>query len=120
MNATAIATTTSTGVFAAAGPVTVVIPTTGNLVSRQIFRVTPTVQNFTPASGSATTAVTINGAGFKQTKQVSFNGVVTTSFKVNSDTQIVADVPTGAKTGKIGVTTLGGSAVSTTVFSVVK
>ena len=112
--------TAAVPVGAATGPVTVVIPTTGNLVSRQIFRVTPSVQNFTPASGSATTAVTINGAGFKQTKQVSFNGVVTTSFKVNSDTQIVADVPTGAKTGKIGVTTLGGSAVSTTVFTVVK
>jgi uncharacterized repeat protein (TIGR03803 family) len=111
--------TAAVPVGATTGPVTVVIPTAKNLVSRQIFRITPTLQSFTPASGSATTAVTINGAGLKQTRQVSFNGVITTSFRVNSDSQIVADVPAGAKTGKIAVTTLGGSAVSTTVFTVV-
>jgi len=44
--------------------------------------------------------------------------VKATSFTVNSYTQITATVPTGAKTGKIGVTTRGGSATSTGTFTV--
>jgi hypothetical protein len=49
---------------------------------------------------------------------VTFNGVKATTFTVNSDTEVVANVPTGATTGKIGVTTPGGTALSTTVFTV--
>jgi len=100
------------------GPVVVVIPLTGNLASKQIFRVLPTLQSFTPASGSATTPVTIDGTSLTQTKEVSFGGVVTTSFKVNSDSQIVADVPAEAKTGKIVVTTAGGTTATTTEFTI--
>jgi len=37
---------------------------------------------------------------------------------VNSYTQITATVPTGAKTGKISVTTPGGSATSAATFTV--
>ena len=99
------------------GLVTVKMPT-GNLVSKQKFRVVPVVQTFTPASGSVTTPVTINGASLKQTTAVSFGGVAATTFTVNSNSQIVADVPTGAHTGKIVVTTAGGSATSPTAFTV--
>jgi len=45
-------------------------------------------------------------------------GVKVTSFTVNSDLQVTLRVPTGAKTGKIAVTTPGGSATSTTTFTV--
>jgi uncharacterized repeat protein (TIGR03803 family) len=102
---------------ATTGPVTVVIPT-GNLVSKQPFWVLPTIKNFTPASGPVTTPVTINGTSLKQTKGVTFGGVAATTFTVNSQTQIVADVPTGAKTGRIVVTTAGGVATSPTIFTV--
>jgi len=44
--------------------------------------------------------------------------VAATNFTVNSDTQVTADVPTGAKTGKIAVTTAGGSASSSAKFTV--
>jgi hypothetical protein len=49
---------------------------------------------------------------------VKFGGVRAASFTVNSDTQLMADLPTGAKTGKIAVTTKGGSASSPTSFTV--
>ena len=41
-----------------------------------------------------------------------------TAFAVNNDSQITATVPTGAKTGKIVVTTPGGTATSATSFTV--
>jgi hypothetical protein len=37
---------------------------------------------------------------------------------VDSDTQITATVPTGAKTGHITVSTLGGTAVSAGTFTI--
>ena len=40
------------------------------------------------------------------------------TFSVDSDTQITATVPTGAKTGKIAITTPGGIAVSKDIFTV--
>jgi hypothetical protein len=39
-------------------------------------------------------------------------------FTVNSNTQITATVPTGAVTGKIQVTTPGGTATTPTAFTV--
>jgi len=47
-----------------------------------------------------------------------FGGVKATTFSVDSDIQITATVPTGAKTGKIAVTTPGGTAVSKDAFTV--
>jgi hypothetical protein len=44
--------------------------------------------------------------------------VQATTFKVKSDTQVTATVPTGAKTGHIVITTLGGTATSSGLFTV--
>ena len=52
-----------------------------------------------------------------QTTKVTFHGTSAT-FTINSDTQVTATVPTGATTGKIAVTTKGGSAQSATNFTV--
>jgi uncharacterized protein (TIGR03437 family) len=52
-----------------------------------------------------------------QTMRVAFNGKAA-SFTVVSDTEITATVPTGATTGKIRVTTKGGSVTSSTDFTV--
>ena len=49
---------------------------------------------------------------------VVFGGVAATSFTVVSDIEVTATVPTGATTGKIEVTTKGGSVESTTDFTV--
>jgi hypothetical protein len=62
--------------------------------------------------------VTITGVSLTQTTQVTFGGVKATTFTANSDTQVTATVPMVAKTGKIVVTTPGGTAKSPTSFTV--
>jgi uncharacterized repeat protein (TIGR03803 family) len=77
----------------------------------------PVVTRLSPTSGKVGIKVTVTGKNFVGTKAVKFNGT-TATFKVRSATSIVATVPTGATTGKITVTNTGGSAVSTTSFTV--
>jgi len=55
------------------------------------------------------TPVTITGTGFTGATAVTFGGVKATSFTVNSAIEITTAVPSGAKTGVIAVTTVGGS-----------
>ena len=86
--------------------------------SSQIFRVTPVVLSFSPANGPVGTPVVITGNSFTGTTKVTFGGMKTAAFTVNSDTQVTATVPTGALTGKISVTTPGGTASSATSFTV--
>jgi len=78
----------------------------------------PTISSFSPTSGPVGTPVMITGTGLTQTTAVTFGGVKATTITVNSDTQVTADVPTGAKTGKIGITTKGGKVASKTSFTV--
>jgi hypothetical protein len=98
------------------GTVTV---TTGSTVlsTKANYNITPTFKTFTPSSGPVGTLVTITGTGLTQTTKVTFNKVSAT-FTVSSDSQVTATVPTGATTGKIVVTTKGGSATSSTSFTV--
>jgi uncharacterized repeat protein (TIGR03803 family) len=109
--------TATVPVGALTGSVTV---TTGSttLTSNAIFKVLPKVNSFAPTSGPVGTSVVIKGVSLTQASAVKFDGVAATSFTVNSDTQITAIVPTGAKTGKIAVTTKGGASSSSTAFTV--
>ena len=77
----------------------------------------PQIIGFSPTSGPVGTAVTISGVSLSQTTKVRFNGVAA-SFTVNSDTRLTATVPTGATTGKIGVSSPGGTTASATSFTV--
>jgi hypothetical protein len=90
----------------------------GTLKSAQLFKVIPVISSFTPASGPVGTKVTITGTGLTGATAVTFGGVKATTFTVNSGTQIIATVPTGAKTGKIKITTPGGAATSIGTFTV--
>jgi hypothetical protein len=76
------------------------------------------VSSFSPASGPAGTAVTIDGTGFTGATAVAFNGVAA-SFTITSDTALQATVPPGATSGPITVTAPAGSATSASSFSVV-
>jgi len=97
----------------------VTVTTSGvTLTSNRIFRVTPQITSFKPTSGAVGTVVTITGVSLIQTKKVTFGGVAATSFSITSDLQVKATVPTGAKTGKIVITTPGGTATSPGVFTV--
>ncbi len=89
----------------------------GNLLSPQKFKIVPSITSFAPANGPVGTQVVITGVSFSQTTAVKFSGKVAT-FTINSDTQVTATVPTGAVTGTISVTTQGGTATSTTDFTV--
>ena len=95
-----------------------VTTTGGSATSSSSFNVTPTISIFAPASGKVGTVVTINGTGLTQTTGVTFGGIAVTTFTVNSDLQVAATVPTGAITGKIVVTTTGGTATSSGTFTV--
>jgi uncharacterized repeat protein (TIGR03803 family) len=92
---------------------------TSTMKSNRSFLVTPQIKSFTPTSGVVGTSVTITGVSLTQTTGVNIGGKAA-SFAVNSDTQVTATVPVGAKTGKpIIITTAGGTATSTGKFAVV-
>jgi uncharacterized repeat protein (TIGR03803 family) len=98
------------------GDVTV---TTGSTVlsTTAIYKITPTYKSFTPPSGPVGTVVTFNGTGLTQTTKVTIDKK-SAPFTVVSDSEITATVPTGTATGKIVVTTKGGSVTSSTKFTV--
>jgi hypothetical protein len=102
---------------ATTGLVTVSTPS-GMLTSNKPFRVRPQLLSFSPPSGPVGTQVTITGVSFTQTQQVGFGDRAPAQFTVNSDAQVTATVPAGAKTGKIGIETKGGIATSAGTFTV--
>jgi uncharacterized repeat protein (TIGR03803 family) len=101
---------------ATTGPVKVLL-THGHLTSNQKFLVTPVVLSFSPPSGPVGTPVVITGNSFTGATKVTF-GSKKAAFSVDSYTQITATVPAGAVTGKIQVTTPGGTATSSATFTV--
>jgi len=117
VNSTGTAITTSVPSGATTGLISVTTPSE-TLNSNATFKVLPQLTKFSPSSGAVGTSVTITGVSLTQTSKVTFGGVAATSFTVNSDTQVTATVPTGAKTGKIVITTPGGTATSATKFTV--
>ena len=102
---------------ATTGFVTVTTPS-GTLKSNRKFRVTPQILSFSPASGPVGTSVAITGNSFMGANAVVLGSGLSMSFTVDSDTQITATVPSGAKTGSIGVRTPAGQIRSATNFTV--
>jgi len=88
----------------------------GAALSRTVI-LAPTVTGFSPASGPVGTLVTIKGSNLTWGAKVTFNGVMGT---ITRDTvgMIKAKVPIGSTTGRIRVTTVGGSAESARSFTV--
>jgi len=92
----------------------------GTLISNKIFRVTPEITGFSPPAGEVGSTLTIKGTGLIQTTKITIGGVAVQAYNVNSDSELTAKVPAGAKTGDIVVTTPGGTATSSQIFTVVK
>jgi hypothetical protein len=91
----------------------------GNLVTPQVFSVIPQASKFAPTSGPVGTQVVITGMSLTQTTSVTFGGVKASTFAVDSDTQVTATIPTGAKMGNVTVKTKGGSATAPGKFTVI-
>ncbi|MEE8062283.1 MAG: Ig-like domain-containing protein, partial [Gemmatimonadales bacterium] len=79
----------------------------------------PELASFAPPQGSPGDDVTISGKNFLEVSSVTFNGVAATMFTVNNETSITATVPARATTGRITVTTAGGTDTSSTNFEVI-
>lgn len=109
---TAITTTVPSG--ATSGKITVTT-SNGSASSSTDFTVlsAPVITSFTPASGEVGAAVTITGTNLANPVSVKFNGVAA-AVNSSSSTRIDTNVPAGATTGSITVTTAGGTASSTT------
>lgn len=79
----------------------------------------PTITGFTnsPACSGSGASVVVTGTNFTGATAVKFNGV-TATFNADNATQITATLPAGATTGKIAVTTPGGTGTSSSDFTV--
>jgi len=76
----------------------------------------PAITSFTPSAGPLGTHITITGTGFTGATGVTVGGTSST-FTVKSATQINDTVPATAS-GPLAVTTPGGTATSTVIFTV--
>ncbi len=104
---------------ATTGPIHVTVPTflTANSATSFTVAGVPTITSFSPASGNVGTVVAITGTNLLGVSAVKFNGT-TATFTTSTATSVSATVPTGATTGKITVTTPGGTATSLTDYTV--
>ncbi|MFZ0419618.1 MAG: choice-of-anchor tandem repeat GloVer-containing protein [Candidatus Sulfotelmatobacter sp.] len=89
----------------------------GSATSSGSFAVTPFIKSFTPTSGPVGTSVTITGTTFNGATKVTFNGT-SAAFDLETNSQVVATVPSGATTGPIAITTPEGTGTSSTNFTV--
>lgn len=79
----------------------------------------PAIAGFAPASGPVGTAITLTGANFTGATAVTLNGVAVAGFTVVDAATITLVMPAGATSGFITVTTQGGTATSTSAFTVI-
>ncbi|AIZ63579.1 hypothetical protein PK28_07535 [Hymenobacter sp. DG25B] len=111
-------------VGARTGQLTVNTPN-GKVKSADKFTVTaptiplPIISSFSPASGPVGTTVTIFGSNFDGATAVAFNGTPCAGIISNTSTEVVVQVPTGATSGTISVTTELGVVVSKDRFKVI-
>jgi photosystem II stability/assembly factor-like uncharacterized protein len=112
--------TTAVPAGATSGTISVTTPG-GTAASASSFTVTtvtpvPTISSFSPIAGPVGTMVTLAGTHLTGATAVKFNGV-SASYNVVDDTEITTTVPVAAS-GKISVTTAGGTVTSGDVFTV--
>lgn len=92
---------------------------TNSYKSSRSFLVTPQLTSLSASSAIVGKAITLTGVSLTQTNKVLIGGLSAT-FTANSDTQVTATVPAGAKTGqKVTVTTLGGTISSAAALAIV-
>lgn len=94
----------------------------GNLMIRALLLpetpACPTVTGLSSASGAIGSSLAITGTNLTRVIAVSFPNNVSTTFTVNSATQLTATVPVGAVTGPITISKAGCADVQTANFTV--
>ncbi len=91
----------------------------GNLgIRARLASACATVSSLNPASGTAGTRVTINGANFTGVTGVKAADNVAAEFTVNNDTSITATIPTGAVSGPITLSKAGCADVQTNTLTI--
>ncbi len=104
---TQVTVTTPDGVTAAAS-ITVTLPV-------------PVIREMTPETGYIGDFVSIKGSGFvSRATDVKFNGVKASGYYVSDETSLGAIIPAGATTGKVTITTSGGTGTSEKDFIILK
>ncbi len=79
----------------------------------------PNITGFDPTQGYVGTEVTITGENFNGATVVRFGGIASNEYMIDSSTQLRAEVPSGATTGKVEIETPGGTATSENDFIIV-
>lgn len=92
--------------------------TNGVAVSTAPFYGTPRVDSFSPVSGRPGTQVVIGGLNLKGATGLTLSGLSISGFEVLDNRQIRFEIPVGASSGRVRVTTPGGSATSEGNFTV--
>jgi hypothetical protein len=93
----------------------------GTGASAALFTITwpvPKIISFTPASGGPFSTVTITGTGIIGATAMYLNGAPILSVTYLSTTKVQVTVPGAATTGKFSIVTLGGTALSSGIFTV--
>lgn len=109
--------TTTVPVGATTGKISVTNAAT-TVQSGSTFKVLPAITSFNPNSGARGSTVVISGTTLGGVTAVKFNNVSTT-FTINSTTQLTATVPNTATTGKISITNPDTTITSASNFTVV-
>jgi hypothetical protein len=89
---------------------------TSNWVAGNVFSASTSFTSFSPTSGSPTANITFTGTGFGAVSGVSFNGTPAT-FTLTNGTTLVAQVPAGATSGQLSITTSCGTIAATGTFT---
>ena len=100
------------------GLVEVVVIGPGGTSKGSAFDYGPSITKLVPASGPIGAKVTIDGTNLSSASRVTFSNGVAALIISDSAKKITVDVPSGAVSGRVSVTTAGGSATSSTSFSV--
>ena len=103
---------------ATTGPISVTT-TAGSTTTTSNFFVTgaaPFILGFAPTNGPRGTSLTITGINFTIATGVLFNGVPAPGAAVTADSQLRVDVPPGALTGPISITSPSGTGTSSATF----
>ena len=100
---------------ATSGPLTVTT-TNGTHQSEMLFYIPPTITSLSPTHGPAGTIVLITGLNFTNASAVEFGGKPAQTFTVSNNAAIYAVASADVSSGKIAVTTPGGTATSPANF----